>query len=108
MLLFLRHTLPQFAQANPQIEITISPRPNKHPLVVGYYMNGRSKDICVRSLEKEQILQKVELLRQANGEKVKRVRRPVMSVNESVRGIWSGLHGQEIHVGSEGKVKAER
>jgi large subunit ribosomal protein L43 len=103
MLLFLRHTLPTFARANPSIEITVSPRPNRHPLVRGHYMNGRSKDICVRNLEKDQILKKVEILQKANGEKLRTVKKPVISTNESVRGIWSGLHGQEIHVGSVGK-----
>lgn len=51
--------------------------------------------ICVRNLEKEQILQKVELLRDANGEKVKRVKggRVVGSLNEGVRGVWDPFHG---------------
>ena len=49
----------------------------------------------MRKLEKEQILQKVELLRDANGEKVKRVRggRVVGSLNEGVRGVWDPFHG---------------
>lgn len=35
-----------------------------------------------------QILQKVELLRDANGEKLRKVVKPVTSQNPSVRGIW--------------------
>lgn len=103
MVSFLSHTLPQFARTNPQIEVTVSPRPHKHPLIRAYYMNGRSRDICVRNLEKEQILQKADILRLASGEKLKSVKKPVGSANESVRGIWSGLHGQEIKVGGLGK-----
>lgn len=51
--------------------------------------------ICVRNLEKEEILKKVELLRDANGEKVRRVRggRVVGSLNEGVRGVWDLFHG---------------
>ena len=51
--------------------------------------------ICVRNLEKEQILQKAEMLRDANGEKVRRVKggRVVGSLNEGVRGIWDPFHG---------------
>ncbi|KAI9879064.1 MAG: 39S ribosomal protein L51, mitochondrial [Pleopsidium flavum] len=90
---FLKHTLPTFAAAHPQIEITVSPRPHKHPVVKGTYINGREKAVCVRNLEKEQILQKAELLRDASGEKLRRVTRPVKSGNESVRGIWSPYHG---------------
>ena len=75
--------------------IHISPRPNTHPIVRGSYINGREKVICVRNLEKEQILKKVELLRDANGEKVTRVKggRVVGSLNEGVRGIWDPFHG---------------
>ena len=41
------------------------------------------------------MLKKAELLRDANGEKLKRVKggRSVTSKNESVRGIWSPMHG---------------
>lgn len=57
-------------------------------------MNGREKAVCVRNLEKGQILKKAELLRDASGEKLKRVNKPVRSWNESVRGVWSPLHGR--------------
>ncbi len=51
--------------------------------------------ICVRNLQKEQILKKVEILRDAGGEKVRRVKggRAVGSLNEGVRGVWSPFHG---------------
>lgn len=40
-------------------------------------------------------MKKVELLRDANGEKVRRVKggRVVGSLNEGVRGIWDPFHG---------------
>lgn len=49
----------------------------------------------MRKLEKEQILKKVELLRDASGEKLRRVRggNMVHSVNAGVRGIWDPYHG---------------
>jgi large subunit ribosomal protein L43 len=95
---FLHNSLSKFASANPQIEITVSPRPRKHPVIIGHYINGREKAICVRNLQKEQILQKAELLRDASGEKLKRVTKPVKSINESVRGVWSPFHGGGINV----------
>lgn len=95
---FLRNTLTRFAAANPQVEITVSPRPNKHPVIAGHYINGRHKAICVRNLEPGQILKKAELLRDASGEKLKRVTKPVKSINESVRGVWSPYHGGGISV----------
>jgi large subunit ribosomal protein L43 len=90
---FLKHALPAFAKENPQIEIRVSPRPHKHPIIKGHYINGREKAICVRNLEPEQITQKANLLKQASGEKLKRTKKPVTSINESVRGIWSPYHG---------------
>jgi large subunit ribosomal protein L43 len=95
---FISNKLTRFAAANPQIEITVSPRPNRHPVIAGHYINGRHKAICVRNLEPGQILKKAELLRDASGEKLKRVTKPVKSINESVRGIWSPYHGGGVSV----------
>ena len=90
--------LPRFAQANPQIEITVSPRPSKHPVVTGHYINGRIKAICVRNETPHTVLDKALLLRNATGEKLKRVNKPVQSANESVRGIWSPYHGARYKI----------
>ena len=92
---FLTNLLPSFAAAHPQIEIHVSPRPHRHPVVRGKYINGREKAICVRNLEMHQVLRKTELLRDASGEKLRKVKggRVVDSLNESVRGIWSPMHG---------------
>lgn len=46
-------------------------------------------------MEVTEIMQKVLLLRNANGEKLRRVTRPVKSLNESVRGVWSPHHTAE-------------
>ena len=45
-------------------------------------------------------MQKVELLRDAGGEKLTKVKggRHVGSLNESVRGIWSPMHGGKVAV----------
>ncbi|RDL39636.1 Uncharacterized protein BP5553_03976 [Venustampulla echinocandica] len=95
---FIRNHLQKFASANPSIEISISPRPNRHPVIRGHYINGREKAICVRNLEPNQVLKKAELLRDASGEKLKSVKKPVKSINESVRGVWSPYHGGGMHV----------
>lgn len=95
---FLRNTLAKFAAQNPQIEMTVSPRPRKHPVIIGHYINGREKAICVRNLQKEQVLEKAILLRDASGAKQKRDIKPVRSINESVRGVWSPYHSGGIRV----------
>jgi large subunit ribosomal protein L43 len=52
----------------------------------------------VRNLQKEQVLAKAELLRDASGEKLRKVTKPVRSIKESVRGVWSPYHGGGMHV----------
>ncbi|KAI4595143.1 39S ribosomal protein L51, mitochondrial [Pestalotiopsis sp. 9143b] len=95
---FIKSQLPGFAKSNPQIEFAVSPRPRKHPVIVGHYINGGIKSICVKNMEPASILKKAELLRDASGEKVKSVNKPVKSVSESVRGIWSPYHGNGMPV----------
>lgn len=90
--------LPQFAAANPSIEINVSPKPNKHPVVVSHYIIGKEKFICMRNMQPNEIAKRLEVLRQASGFKPKRVTKPVTSVNESVRGVWSPYHGQGLSV----------
>ncbi|KAK5115832.1 hypothetical protein LTR85_009426 [Meristemomyces frigidus] len=95
---FLRTTLPAFAKQNPSIELSVSPRPGRHPVIKGLYINGRQKAICVRNMESGEILRKVELLKAASGERLRRERRPVKSANESVRGVWDPFHGHKYRI----------
>lgn len=95
---FIKSLLPKFAAANPQVEFAVSPRPGKHPVIIGHYINGRTKPICVRNLEPLEVLQKVELLRDASGKKLVRSNKAVESTRESVRGIWSPYHGNGMAV----------
>jgi len=78
--------------------MSVSPRPHKHPIIRGTYINGREKVICVRNLEHNQILQKAELLRNSSGLRLKKLKKPVQSLNESVRGIFSPFHGEGYKV----------
>ena len=78
--------------------MTVSPRPNKHPLLRAHYVNGRERAVCVRNLEPKEILAKAELLRSASGAPVRHTTRKVFSENESVRGIWDPYHGHEYQV----------
>ncbi len=95
---FIKHVLPGFAASNPSIEFTVSPRPSRHPVIVGHYINGRNRAICVRSMEANLILRKAEMLRNLTGEKNKRTNKPVTSISESVRGVWSPYHGEGMTV----------
>jgi large subunit ribosomal protein L43 len=105
MNLFIKKKLPDFAKQNPDIEINISPVPRTHPSIVAHYVNGRTDSICARKLDPTQIMVKALALRNSDGKKEKRVRKPVESYNDNVRGIWSGLHSGKISIGWDGKVK---
>ncbi|TKA21897.1 hypothetical protein B0A50_08594 [Salinomyces thailandicus] len=95
---FLKQTLPAFARRHPGIEISVSPRPGRHPVIRGSYINGKQRAICVRNMQPTEILDKANLLKSASGEKLKRTRQPVTSFNESVRGVWDPYHGHEYKV----------
>ncbi|CAG8674611.1 17883_t:CDS:2 [Acaulospora morrowiae] len=90
MIEYLKSRLISFAKKNPQIEIIVTPRPSKHPLIRGTYLNGFQKDICVRNKEPKDISEVVQLIRDHTGYKAKgRFKKPVISTTPSVRGIWS-------------------
>ncbi|KAI3399401.1 hypothetical protein diail_7128 [Diaporthe ilicicola] len=91
---FIKSLLPRFAAAHPEIEITVSPRPTKHPIIHAHYINGNIRTICVSSMHANQIQNKVDLLRDSTGESNKKLSKPVKSLNKSVRGIWSPYHGK--------------
>ena len=96
---FLKASLPAFAKRNPQIEISVSPRPRKHPVIIANYLNGAQRSICVKNLQNEGVREKAEMLRNSTGEKNRKLDgRPVKSLNESVRGIWSPFHGSKIKI----------
>ncbi len=95
---FIKSLLPKVAASTPQIEFAVSPRPGRHPVIIGHYINGRTKPICVRNLTPYEILQKVELLRDASGNKNRRTTKAVVSTKPSVRGIWSPYHGKGMVV----------
>ncbi|KAF1999918.1 hypothetical protein P154DRAFT_576557 [Amniculicola lignicola CBS 123094] len=95
---FIKSGLPAFARRNPEVEITVSPRPHRHPVMIGHYINGREKSICVRNMSLEGVREKAMLIRNSSGERPKKLNKPVTSLNESVRGIWSPFHGAKVKI----------
>ncbi|GAA6033386.1 hypothetical protein JCM8097_006725 [Rhodosporidiobolus ruineniae] len=84
------------AHRYPQVEVVVERREGAHPMLRGVYANGRTKEICVRSLPPSSILSKAQLLLDSSGSKIVELRRPgVQSTTESVRGVWSAFHEEE-------------
>lgn len=95
---FIETRLKSFAARHPEIEINISPKPQKHPTVIAHYINGNTRPICLKKLDVNQIMNKVELLRDSTGDTNKRSKKPVRSKHEGVRGIWSPYHDAPLQV----------
>ncbi|GAA5954651.1 hypothetical protein JCM8115_004651 [Rhodotorula mucilaginosa] len=88
------------ARKNPQVEVVVDrvEGNNKHPILRALYTNGRSKEICVRNLPPASILQKAKLLLDSSGHPISSsLKRPsVQSGNDSVRGVWSAFHEENL------------
>ncbi|KAG9319303.1 hypothetical protein KVV02_002584 [Mortierella alpina] len=89
---YLKKDLIQFAKEHPHVEVIVTPRPSKHPVIRGLYLNGKDKVVCVRNMEPLDIAGKVNLLKESAGNRMKDFKKPVISTTESVRGIWSPFH----------------
>lgn len=86
--------LPRLTTSHPSTEFRVSPRPNHHPVLKATYINGRVKAVCVRNMSKEVVMKRAQMLLMNDGRKNVRLgSRKVVSANESVRGVWSPLHG---------------
>ncbi|KAF9581794.1 39S ribosomal protein L43, mitochondrial [Lunasporangiospora selenospora] len=87
MIEYLKNDLFKFAKEHPHVEVIVNPRPSKHPVIRGLYLNGKDKVVCVRNMQPTGIAEKVSLLKNSAGNKMKHYKKPVISTTESVRGI---------------------
>lgn len=110
---YIRNHLEALARANPHVEFVVKQRTHKEPIVRGFYcklqclstrplliwcdtVNDREKVIPLNGFEVTGVAQKVQLLLDSSGAKIKPLkRRTVESTTEAARGIWSGLHVEE-------------
>ncbi|PCH33270.1 hypothetical protein WOLCODRAFT_111552 [Wolfiporia cocos MD-104 SS10] len=93
---YIHDHLEELARANPHVEIVVKQRTNREPIVRGFYLNDRDKVIALNGFEVTGIQQKIQLLLDSSGAKIKPLkRRTVESTTEAARGIWSGLHVEE-------------
>ncbi|KAI0755120.1 thioredoxin-like protein [Daedaleopsis nitida] len=93
---YISNHLETLARANPHVEFVVQHRGSREPVIRGFYINNRDKVICLKDFEVTGIQQKVQLLLDSSGAKIKPLKRsPVESRTEAARGIWSGLHVEE-------------
>ena len=76
-----------FAEANPQIQICVQEKPNRHPIVRGYYVRDRDKTLSLRSLSPEQIVERLQFLRDMRPMGLRKWAKPFRS-SPSIQGMW--------------------
>ncbi|KAF9072695.1 thioredoxin-like protein [Rhodocollybia butyracea] len=91
---FLLNHIEHLAHKNPHVEFVVRQRMHKEPIIRGFYVNNRDKVVALNGLEVTQIQQKVQLLLDSSGAKIKPLKKSVESSTEAARGIWSGLHAE--------------
>ncbi|WVQ74235.1 hypothetical protein IAR50_003831 [Cryptococcus sp. DSM 104548] len=88
----------ELARQNPDVEIVVRrQKRGKSAVLRGHYVNGRDKVICVNRLDVNQVKNKVDILLNSSGAKVKHLKNSTLEAapaSESARGIWSALHDQ--------------
>jgi large subunit ribosomal protein L43 len=85
---YIEKRVPELIQKNPQIVTEIKEHRGHHPLIRGEYLNGREKVICLRNLDTDAIEAQVQLLRNTNGKKIKKVA-DVQTKCPTIQGIWN-------------------
>ncbi|KAL0581393.1 39S ribosomal protein L51, mitochondrial [Marasmius crinis-equi] len=91
---YLLNHVESVARTQPHVEVVVRQRPQKEPIIRGFYLNNRDKVIGLKGLEVTGIQQKVQLLLDSSGAKIKPLKKTVESSAEAARGIWSGLHAE--------------
>ena len=79
----------QFAQENPTVTINIIKRNNRHPFLLAQYVKGWDKQICVKNEQDESIMKQIMNLNNSSGRKLKRFKKPVITKQVSVQGVWT-------------------
>ncbi|QPG75636.1 hypothetical protein FOA43_002993 [Brettanomyces nanus] len=89
---FLRLKLTKFASQYPEVAFQVLDKPGFHPVIKGFYSNNQTKQICCRKLNADMIENKLKLIINSSGRKLTKPKQKVISLNKSVRGIWSPFH----------------
>ncbi|KAJ1658870.1 39S ribosomal protein L51, mitochondrial [Dispira simplex] len=89
--------LEAWARDHPQVEVQVEPVPSRHPKIRGFFVNGNEKTVCARKLTADEVAVKVKELTDTSGKRDIRYKKPVISDNPSVRGIWSPFHSRELY-----------
>eukprot|EP01017_Pseudomicrothorax_dubius_P028926 TRINITY_DN3479_c0_g1_i1.p1 TRINITY_DN3479_c0_g1~~TRINITY_DN3479_c0_g1_i1.p1 ORF type:complete len:194 (-),score=52.40 TRINITY_DN3479_c0_g1_i1:125-706(-) len=81
--------LKSFLEKNPQIEMQLVMRRGKHPYFWAQYINGFSKDISLRNIAPETIIDELERVRNSSGRQAwDHAGKKVYGLTKSIQGGW--------------------
>ena len=81
----------QWAEKHPHVEVEVSVRNGKHPLIEGEYITGHPKQVSVRNETTKRIQNVVDMLYNSSGRKMKKFNRTVVTQTPSIQGVWTPM-----------------
>eukprot|EP00730_Choanoeca_flexa_P008935 TRINITY_DN12558_c8_g4_i1.p1 TRINITY_DN12558_c8_g4~~TRINITY_DN12558_c8_g4_i1.p1 ORF type:complete len:132 (+),score=14.94 TRINITY_DN12558_c8_g4_i1:97-492(+) len=92
---FIEHTLPGLAAANPQTIFEVRHRGGRHPALVGEFLNGATKKVCVKNYHPDGVESFAMRLLREDGHKVKKEAHGTKTNRPTIQGNWNPfLHEQ--------------
>ncbi len=85
---FVRYGLAGVAEKFPQVQFVARERNNRHPVLIASYRRGEDKVWCVKNTTPEEVLKRVEELRNMSGRKPTKIKTFHVSHNPTVQGEW--------------------
>merc|ERR1712137_1105278 len=86
---YIEHHLLDFAKGNPGVVVYLLPQRHNRAYLVAEYINGKKEEICVDKMKDTDIVKWVELLRSRSGQPIHRIKKPWVTNNPSIQGVWS-------------------
>ena len=81
-----------FAKENPDVTLIVKPRNGKHPHVMGQYLTGYDKQICVKNESLKRIEEVLQMLNNTSGRKITKLSgKSVRTATPSIQGIWTPM-----------------
>ena len=88
----VRTALPAFAAVNPQLTVKVTPVPNQHPEMTGFYLDPhKPKTVALRKDAPDVVLEKAQMLVDRLGTRDMYYKKEKLTEHPSVQGYWT--HG---------------
>ena len=79
----------KLAESNPNVEINVRPRGNRHPNIRAEYINGKFKQIGIKNEDMKFVEKSIEKLLNSSGRKITKITKDIKTFRPSVQGVWT-------------------